>query len=171
MLNGASSLAATSHDDGGTKRVDHGTMFWHAANEDLVDPQKSVQVGLRTHNPDTMGFHILDAPWLDDHGADAAVAEIKKVVGASEAYITFDIDCLDPGFAPGTGTPVCGGPSTATVLQILRGLAGTNLVGADVVEVAPAYTLVKSRRSPPPPLLMSIWCCARCRQSRKLSCE
>jgi agmatinase len=125
-----------SDDDG---RIDHGTMFFHAAREGVVDPARSVQIGLRTTNDDTLGFSVLDAPWVHAHGPDAAAAEIKRVVGGHKAYLTFDIDCLDPAFAPGTGTPVCGGLSTHQALQIVRGLAGIDLVGMDLVEVAPAY--------------------------------
>lgn len=122
-------------------RVDHGTMFFHAAKEGLVDPARSVQVGIRTHNDDTHGFHILDAPWVHEHGSAAVVEEVRRVVDERPVYLTFDIDCLDPCFAPGTGTPVCGGLDTAQALAILRGLCGINLVGMDIVEVAPAYDI------------------------------
>jgi agmatinase len=121
------------------KRVDHGTMFYHAAKEGLVDPARSVQVGLRTYNDQTHGFNILDAVWVHEQGVAATVAEILRVVGDHKAYLTFDIDCLDPSFAPGTGTPVCGGLSTAQALGIIRGLTEVNFVAMDVVEVAPAY--------------------------------
>jgi agmatinase len=127
----------TWDDDG--QRLDHGSMFLRAANEGLVDPSRSIQVGLRTHNDHTHGFTILDAPWVHEHGSAAVVDEITRVVGDHPAYLTFDIDCLDPAFAPGTGTPVTGGLSSAQALGILRSLAGLNLVGFDVVEVAPAY--------------------------------
>lgn len=120
-------------------RIDHGTMFYHAARQRLVDPAKSVQVGLRTHNDDTLGFNILDAPWVHANGTAAVIDSIRDVVGNRPAYLTFDIDCLDPAYAPGTGTPVCGGLTTAQALAILKGLAGINVIGMDVVEVAPAY--------------------------------
>jgi len=120
-------------------RVDHGTMFFHAAREGLVDPAASVQVGLRTHNPDTLGFSVLDGPWVHEHGVAAVVAEIRRRLGGRPVYVTFDIDCLDPSVAPGTGTPVCGGLTSHQALSILRGLEGINVVGMDVVEVAPAY--------------------------------
>jgi agmatinase len=121
------------------ERIDHGTMFYHAAREGLVDPAASVQVGLRTTNHDTLGFNVLDAPWVHANGVAAVVAKIRSVIGDRPAYLTFDIDCLDPSCAPGTGTPVCGGLTSYQALEILRGLAGINLVGMDVVEVAPAY--------------------------------
>jgi len=125
-------------DDG---RIDHGTMFYHAAKQGVVDPATSVQIGLRTHNPDTMGFNILDGPWVQENGVDAVIAEARKVIGDKPVYVTFDIDCLDPSYAPGTGTPVCGGLTTYQAMAILRGMRGINIVGADVVEVAPAYDI------------------------------
>ena len=120
-------------------RIDHGTMFFHAAKKGLIDPAKSVQIGLRTTNSDTLGFNTLDAPWVHENGIAAVIARIREVVGDAPAYLTFDIDCLDPSYAPGTGTPVCGGLTSYQALEILRGLAGVNVVGMDVVEVAPAY--------------------------------
>lgn len=122
-----------------SKRVDHGTMFYHAAKEGLVDDSQSVQIGLRTTNDDTLGFNVLDARWVHEHGPAAVAEEVRRIVGDNKVYLTFDIDCLDPCFAPGTGTPVCGGLSTHQALEIVRGIAGINLVGMDVVEVAPAY--------------------------------
>ena len=120
-------------------RIDHGTMFYHAAKQGVVNPATSVQIGLRTHNPDTMGFNVLDGPWVQQNGVDAVVAETKKKIGDNPVYVTFDIDCLDPSYAPGTGTPVCGGLTTYQAMAILRGLRGLNIIGADVVEVAPSY--------------------------------
>ncbi len=123
----------------GSERLDHGSMFLRAAREGIVEPGSSVQIGIRTHNDETHGYSILTAPWVHRHGTDATIAEIKRVVGGRKAYVTFDIDCLDPAFAPGTGTPVAGGLTTAQALEILRGLGGLELVGMDLVEVAPAY--------------------------------
>ncbi len=120
-------------------RIDHGTMFYYAVKQGLVNPEQSAQVGLRTFNEDDWGFRQLSASWVHEHGAAAAVAEIQKAVGDKPCYLTFDIDCLDPCYAPGTGTPVVGGLSTYQAQQVLRGLAGVNLVGMDLVEVAPAY--------------------------------
>ncbi|MEL7450134.1 MAG: agmatinase [Pseudomonadota bacterium] len=118
---------------------DHGTMFRRAANNGWIEPAHSVQIGLRTFNPDTMGFNILDAPWVHRHGVDATLERTREIVGDRKVYVTFDIDCLDPAFAPGTGTPVSGGLSSAQAIEMLNGLRGINVVGADVVEVAPAY--------------------------------
>mgnify|MGYP001828332479 CR=1 FL=1 len=121
------------------QRLDHGTMFYHAAREGLVDDSRSVQIGLRTTNDEPMGFNILDARWVHANGPEAVAAEVLRIVGDNKVYLTFDIDCLDPSYAPGTGTPVCGGLTTHQALEIVRGLAGINLVGMDLVEVAPVY--------------------------------
>ena len=120
-------------------RVDHGTMFYHAVQEDIVDPATSVQVGIRTHNSDPLGFNWLDAQWVHDNGAKNTISEIHRIIGDNNAYLTFDIDCLDPSCAPGTGTPVCGGLTTAQAQEIIRGLGGLRILGMDLVEVAPAY--------------------------------
>ena len=119
--------------------LNHGTMFYKAVKEGLIDVPHSVQVGIRTWNDDTLGLTVLGADWVHEHGAAATAERIRAIVGAQPAYLSFDIDCLDPAFAPGTGTPVPGGLSSAQALQILRGLVPVTLVGLDVVEVAPAY--------------------------------
>ncbi|MEZ5451077.1 MAG: agmatinase [Thiolinea sp.] len=124
-------------DDGG--RVDHGTMFYHAQKEGLVDPKRSVQIGLRTSNAETFGFNIIDAREACATDAATLGQRIRSIVGDNKVYLTFDIDCLDPAYAPGTGTPVCGGLTTRHALDILWHLRGINLVGMDLVEVAPAY--------------------------------
>ncbi len=120
-------------------RIDHGTMFFHAAKQGIVDPSHSIQVGMRTHNPDHHGYEVLDARWLHENGMQACIARIRERIGDRKCYVSFDIDFLDPAFAPGTGTPVVGGFSTHEALQLVRGLAGLTLIGMDVVEVAPAY--------------------------------
>jgi agmatinase len=119
---------------------DHGTMFYHAPKENLIDVDKSIQVGIRTnYKAKDHGFSVINAMQANDMNVDEITTLIKNRVGDTPVYLTFDIDCLDPAFAPGTGTPVCGGMSTDKVLKVLRGLAGINIVGMDVVEVAPAY--------------------------------
>jgi agmatinase len=119
---------------------DHGTMFYHAPKENLIDRDKSIQVGIRTnYKAKDHGFSVINAMQANDLSVDEITTLIKERVGNMPVYLTFDIDCLDPAFAPGTGTPVCGGMSTDKVLKILRGLTGINIVGMDVVEVAPAY--------------------------------
>jgi agmatinase len=120
-------------------RIDHGTMFRRAVEEGILDPATSIQVGLRTTNDEPMGFEIRDANWVLRRSPEELAAEIRKVVGDRPCYLTFDIDCLDPAFAPGTGTPVCGGPSTWHAKETLRALGGIDLKGMDLVEVAPAY--------------------------------
>ncbi len=126
---------ADEHEDG----INHGTMFWHAARQGFVDPKTSAQIGLRTVNFDTMGFNIFDAPFVHEHGVGRVIEEVRRIVGDNPVYLTFDIDCLDPAFAPGTGTPVCGGLSNAQAMAIVKGLQGINLIGADLVEVSPPY--------------------------------
>ncbi len=125
--------------DDSVDSLNHGTMFYKAVREGLIDPAHSVQIGIRTWNDDFMGINILDAPWVHRHGPEATLAEIQRRVGARPAYLTFDIDCLDPAFAPGTGTPVAGGLTSAQALAILRGLGDIEIVGMDVVEVSPPF--------------------------------
>jgi agmatinase len=117
---------------------DHGTMFYHAPKEGLISAKHSVQIGIRTEYDDH-GFNVINAMQANDQSAEEIVAQIRSIIGDKPVYITFDIDCLDPAFAPGTGTPVCGGLNSDKVLKIIRGLAGINVVGMDVVEVSPPY--------------------------------
>jgi agmatinase len=125
-----------SDEDG---RIDHGTMFYRAVKEGLIDPAHSIQVGIRTTNDDPMGVEIFDAIRVHEEGWKAAAAAIRARVGDRPCYVTFDIDGLDPSVAPGTGTPVCGGLFMHQALAILRAMQGMAVVGMDVVEVAPAY--------------------------------
>jgi len=124
-------------DDGA--RNDHGTMFRRAVENGIIDPDRSIHVGIRSHNPHAHGIEVLTAPAVHRAGVDAAVAAIARRVGGAKAYLTFDIDVLDPAFAPGTGTPVAGGLASWQALEILRGLGALDIVGADVVEVSPPY--------------------------------
>lgn len=126
------------YDKGG--KYDHGTMFHHARVEGLIDASASVQVGIRTaYDYDNTPFNVLDAAYVNNASVDEVVQRIRETVGDRKIYLTFDIDSLDPAFAPGTGTPVCGGLTTDRALNILRGLKGLDIVSMDVVEVAPAY--------------------------------
>jgi len=120
-------------------RLDHGSMFARAADEGIIDVSRSTQVGLRTFNDSDHGFEILTAPWVHRNGIEATLEIIKQRAGDSPTYISFDIDGLDPAFAPGTGTPVCGGLSSWQALELVRGLGELNLAGMDVVEVSPSY--------------------------------
>jgi len=127
----------TWNDDG--QPLNHGTMFTRAVANGFVDPERSVQIGIRTVADDTRGFNILNAPWVHRNGVQAVIDKALEIVGDNKTYLTFDIDCIDPAFAPGTGTPVAGGLSTAQALEIVRNLKGVNFVGMDVVEVSPPY--------------------------------
>ncbi|KIT15205.1 agmatinase [Jannaschia aquimarina] len=120
-------------------RIDHGTMFYKAVKSGIVDPERSIQVGIRTVNADPLGVETITARDVRELGTAEVAARIRARVGQHPAYLTFDIDGLDPAFAPGTGTPVWGGLTSGQAADILRDIAGINLVGGDVVEVAPQY--------------------------------
>ncbi|WP_149980706.1 agmatinase [Pseudoalteromonas rhizosphaerae] len=121
-------------------RYDHGTMFYHAPIEGLIDVDHSIQIGIRTDfDQSKHEFAVIDGMAANDLSAQTIAEQIKARVGDLPVYITFDIDCLDPAFAPGTGTPVCGGLTSDKVLKILRALKGINMIGMDVVEVSPSY--------------------------------
>jgi agmatinase len=131
----------------GGARYTHGTPFRRAAEEGLLDLQRSIHVGTRgpqfsaddLRSDAQLGFRLIDGQAIDDRGAKSIAAEIREVTGQAHVYLSFDIDILDPAFAPGTGTPEAGGWSSREAISVLRGLAGIQLAGADVVEVAPAY--------------------------------
>jgi agmatinase len=120
-------------------RIDHGTMMGRAIREGLVDPARSTQVGVRTFHDSTEGLEVLTAPWVHRNGIAAAIEAVVGRAGEAPVYLSFDIDALDPAFAPGTGTPVPGGLASWQALELVRGLAGRRLVGMDVVEVSPSY--------------------------------
>jgi len=120
-------------------RVDHGTMFYKAVRLGIVDPATSVQIGIRTTNEGTLGVNIIDAPEVHRIGPEAVATRARAIVGDRPCYLSFDIDGLDPAFAPGTGTPVWGGLSSPQAAALLRGLAGINIQGGDVVEVSPPF--------------------------------
>jgi len=121
------------------ERIDHGSFVARAVKEGIVRPDRSIQIGIRTHAPETCGLEIIYGEDVADLGVGGVVERIKARVGDARVYVSFDIDCLDPAFAPGTGTPVAGGLSSREALMILSRLGGLDVVGADVVEVAPAY--------------------------------
>lgn len=122
-------------------RIDHGSMFYYAVKEGILDPKRVVQVGIRTcfHGEQSHGMTILHADKVQAMGAEAVAGVIRDVLGAGPSYMTFDIDCLDPATAPGTGTPVPGGLTSFQALQIIRALKGMDFKGMDVVEVSPPY--------------------------------
>ena len=139
-------------------RVDHGTMFYKAVKTGVVDPDTSIQVGIRTVNPDPLGVETITARDVHEAAPGEVAARIRARVGDRPAYLTFDIDCLDPAFAPGTGTPVWGGLSSAQAAFVLRDIAGINLVGGDVVEVSPQYDVTGATAVAGAHVLMEMLC-------------
>ncbi len=125
--------------DDNPARIDHGTMMYKAVKEGLVAPAASVQIGIRTQVEDWLGMNVISAREAHEAGVAAVVERVKGIVGERPVYLTFDIDALDPAFAPGTGTPVWGGLASWQAAAILRDLAGVDLKGGDVVEVSPPY--------------------------------
>jgi agmatinase len=121
------------------KRIDHGSFVARAARAGIIDPDRSIQIGIRTHAPEDCGIKILFGHEVEEMRASDIAYAITERTGGRKTYVTFDIDCLDPAYAPGTGTPVAGGPSSAKMLSVLRQMNKIDIVGADVVEVAPAY--------------------------------
>ena len=129
------------------ERETHGTVFRRAYEEDLLRPEKVYQIGLRGtgYTADDFkvaanwGFQQWPAPEIWHRPLDGLGAEIRRDIGEVPTYITFDIDSLDPSFAPGTGTPEIGGLTTPQAMQLVRALRGLNIVGGDLVEVSPPY--------------------------------
>ena len=129
------------------KPYTHGTPFYHAAKEGLVDTSKSIQVGIReglysiddTKNSSDLGYDYIYAADCHKMTMEEIIKRIKDRVGDAKAFLTFDIDFLDPACAPGTGNPIPGGFTTAQALEIIRGLKDLNIIGYDVVEVSQPY--------------------------------
>jgi agmatinase len=124
----------------------HGSVFYHAIEEALVEPRNMIQIGIRSPMQREVwdwtvghGVTVLTAQDVHAMGPDAVARRIREVVGPASTYLSFDIDALDPAFAPGTGTPEIGGLATWQTQAILRRLQGVAFAGMDVVEVAPAY--------------------------------
>jgi agmatinase len=123
----------------------HGGPFRNAVLDGVLDPTRTIQIGIRGaaeylwEFSYESGMTVIHAEEIDALGIAAVIAKAREVAGDGPTYVSFDIDSLDPSFAPGTGTPEVGGLTTREVLAILRGLKGLNLVGGDVVEVAPQY--------------------------------
>ncbi len=128
-------------------KIFHGSPFYYAVTEGLVDPARFVQVGIRgpMYGADDFAFQrehgvsVIDIDEVFRLGLDGVLARITAVVGRAPVYVTFDIDAVDPAFAPGTGTPEVGGLSSWQAQQLVRGLAGLSVVGGDIVEVAPPF--------------------------------
>jgi agmatinase len=131
-------------------RYGHASVFYHAIEERLVDPRRMVQVGIRSPVPKSVydwiigkGVTIMSAEAVHEAGPQSAAKTIRNVVGNAPTYLSFDVDALDPAFAPGTGTPEIGGLSTWQAQAILRRLQGIRFRGMDVVEVAPPYDVAE----------------------------
>ena len=128
-------------------RFTHGTPFRRAVEEGLLDPKRTVQIGIRgAQNTEEgwtfslqSGMRVIFMEEFTNLGVEAVIAEIRNVTGNGPAYISFDVDSLDPAFAPGTGTPEIGGLTNIEAQRLLRGLRGLNLIGGDVVEVSPPF--------------------------------
>ena len=131
----------------GENKYTHGTPFRRAVEEGLLDPKRTIQIGIRgslyTKNDydyvRETGIRMIAIEEYFEMGVDAVIEEARRVVGDGTTYISFDVDGLDPVYAPGTGTPEIGGYSTFDAQTMIRGLRGLNLVGGDVVEVAPPF--------------------------------
>ncbi len=131
----------------GGSRYTHGTPFRRAVEEGLLDPERTIQIGIRgsLYSPDDWkfsydsGMRVVTIEEYFEMGVDAVIAEARRVVGDGPTYVSFDVDGLDPVYAPGTGTPEIGGYSTFEAQRMIRGLEGLDLVGGDVVEVAPPF--------------------------------
>ena len=125
----------------------HGSPFKIAVEEGLIDPKKTIQIGIRGSVTDKniwkfshdSGMRVIYMDEFYKLGVDGIIKEIHKIVGDTPAYATFDVDALDPAFAVGTGTPEVGGMTSFEAMQMIRGLSGLNIIGADVVEVAPPF--------------------------------
>lgn len=126
-------------DEGG--RIDHGTMFGLGIREGVIDPKRSVQVGIRTTftGEEGYGMTVIHADAVHQMSADEVAAEIARVTAGNKAYLSFDIDCLDPAYAPGTGTPVPGGLTSHQAMSIVRRLKEVDFAAMDLVEVSPPY--------------------------------
>lgn len=128
----------------GTK-FHHGGPFRNAVLDGVLDPARCIQIGIRGSSEylwefsRDSGMTVVPMQELDAVGCDAIAERAREVVGDGPVYVTFDVDCLDPAFAPGTGTPEIGGMTTREALRILHRLKGINIVGGDVVEIAPQY--------------------------------
>ncbi len=125
----------------------HGTPFRRAVEENLLDPKRVIQIGIRGTQydredldfADSVGIRVVKIEEFFDRGIQDVMAEAREIVGDKETYISYDIDFIDPAFAPGTGTPEVGGPNSYEALKVVRELAGVKIVGADMVEVSPPF--------------------------------
>ncbi|PKA41114.1 agmatinase [Rhizobium sullae] len=121
------------------RRIDHGSFVARAVRDGIIDAGRSIQIGIRTHAPEDFGIRILYGHQVEEMSAAEIASIVISHTNGAPVYLTFDIDCLDPAYAPGTGTPVAGGPSSAKILSVLQRLHQLDIRGADVVEVSPPY--------------------------------
>jgi agmatinase len=128
----------------------HGSIFYHAINESLIDPRRMIQIGIRSPVERevyewtlSQGVTVVPADVVHEEGPQVVVERIHRVVGEAPVYLSFDIDALDPAFAPGTGTPEIGGLASWQAQSILRRLGGLHFAGMDLVEVSPAYDVAE----------------------------
>ena len=127
--------------------ITHGTPFRRASEEGFIDKTASMHVGIRgplygkvdLEDDERLGFAIVSSEYVEEQGVAAAIERVRDRIGDRPLYISVDIDILDPSHAPGTGTPEAGGLTSRELLRMLRALTDLNIVGADIVEVAPAY--------------------------------
>ncbi len=151
----------------------HGGPFREAVLAGVLDPERTIQIGIRGaaeylwEFSSVCGMTVVHAEEVDRIGIDAIVARARAVVGTGPTYVSFDIDSIDPGFAPGTGTPEVGGLSPREALAIVRGLAGLDIIGGDVVEVAPQYDATTATAQIGAQVLFELLCLVAMRQ-RKL---
>ena len=125
----------------------HGTPFRRAVEENLLDPKRVIQIGIRGTQydredldfADSVGIRVIKIEEFFDRGIKDVMAEAREIVGEKETYISYDIDFIDPAFAPGTGTPEVGGPNSYEALKVVRELSGVKIAGADMVEVSPPF--------------------------------
>jgi len=127
-------------------RLHHGAPFRNAVEDGLIDPRRSVQIGIRDPYQEAAapfayesGMTVIEMPEVEALGAAAVAARVREAIGDHPAYVSFDVDALDPAYAPGTGTPVVGGLTAREGMRILQGLAGMTIAGGDVVEVSPPF--------------------------------
>ena len=133
----------------GESKYTHGTPFRRAIEEGLLDPKRTVQIGIRGALYSAsdkewgldQGIRVIEIEEYHDLGVEGTIAEARRVVGDGKTYVSFDVDALDPVYAPGTGTPEIGGLTTYDAQQMIRGLRGLDLVGGDVVEVSPPFDM------------------------------
>ena len=156
----------------GTK-FHHGGPFRQAVLDGVLDPERTIQIGIRGGGEYLWefsyesGMTVIHAEEAVAMGIPAVIERARQVVGDGPTYLSFDVDSLDPGFAPGTGTPEVGGLAPREVLQILRGLAGVDLVGGDVVEVAPQYDATTGTAQAAAQVMFTLLCLlVRARQAR-----